>query len=81
MPVQLLIPFRGDVFDACFPLVFTGQIHSATEPAPGPETDGPARRGLPLLQAHAGKRATRYPTHGDAARQKEIMRSEKRKHT
>ena len=32
-----------------------GQIHPASEPAARPEGDGAARRGLPLLQAHAGE--------------------------
>ena len=42
-----------------------GQIHPASEPAARPEGDGAARRGLPLLQAHAGQRPTRHPADGD----------------
>jgi hypothetical protein len=52
----------------------SGQIQSAVKSLAGPEGDGPARRGLPVLQAHAGQRAYTDPSHGDASRKETIKR-------
>ena len=50
----------------------SGQIQSVVKPLAGPARDGAARRGLPLLQAHAGQRSHGDATHGDAPRQETI---------
>jgi len=46
----------------------SGQIQSVAEPAARATRDGSARRGLPLLQAHARKRTHTNAAHGNAAR-------------
>lgn len=51
-----------------------GQIHSAVESVAWPARDGPARRGLLVLQAHAGQCAAPDTAHGDVACQKEIKK-------
>merc|ERR1739842_262689 len=57
-----------------------GQIHPASEPAARPEGDGAARRGLPVLQAHAGQRAARDAPDGDAAREEEAVEHREPEH-
>ena len=52
----------------------SGQIQSVVKSAAGLARDGAARRGLPLLQAHAGQRADADATHGDAAREEAIKK-------
>lgn len=68
------IPYSSLTWPFLFALslsLFPGQIHSAAEPASRLEGHVPARRGLPVLQAHAGQRAQPDAAHGDAARQAE----------
>jgi hypothetical protein len=60
-------------------LYFTGEIHSAVELVARPEGDGATRRGLLVLQAHAGQRAPRHTPHGDATRQKANMKVKRKK--
>ena len=50
----------------------SGQVQPVDEPDTRAKVDGSARRGLPLLQAHAGQRTARYSSHGNAACEKKI---------
>lgn len=52
---------------------YSGQVQPADGSSARCEVDGPAGRGLPLLQAHAGQRAPRHPPHGNAAREEKII--------
>ena len=51
----------------------SGQVQPADGAAAWREVHGPARRGLPLLQAHAGQRAPRHSSHGDVACEEKII--------
>ena len=53
-------------------LPYAGQIQPPLETVTCPEEHGPAGRGVPVLQTHAGQRSPPDAPHGNAPRQKEI---------